>query len=122
MKRALDRQAAREAGDGGGEGCLRLSPLPWLGDNYCLQMDGPGMAKILSGVIGRSFTSEMQRRAWASLPILNEWKRRFPDLDPVQVHERLWQVRLIDPSGTSNSGYAWNESLQTMQSTVYGCL
>ena len=25
----------------------------------------------------------MQSRAWSNLPILNEWKHRYPDQDPV---------------------------------------
>jgi hypothetical protein len=127
MKRALDRQAAREAGGAGAAAPAAAAdkpqPLPWLGDNYCLQLDGPGLTKLLSGfstILDSSFASEMQQRAWSNIPILNEWKRRYPDQDPLQVHERLWQVRLIDPSGLPNATYTWNEALQTMESTTYG--
>ena len=60
----------------------------------------------------------MQTRAWSNLPILNEWKRRYPDQDPVALHEEFWQTRLICPGGGQ---YVWNDDWQTMESTVYGC-
>ena len=59
----------------------------------------------------------MQALAWANLPILNEWKRRYPDQDPVQVHEQYWGARLVCPGGGQ---YRWNEAWQTMESTIYG--
>jgi hypothetical protein len=55
--------------------------------------------------------------SWANLPILNEWHRLFPDLDPVVVHERVFGVRLVCPGGGQ---YRWNAELGTMESTVYG--
>jgi hypothetical protein len=117
MKRALDRQADRAAAATQPAKAVAAG-APWLGDNYCAQIDVPGVMKALAGVIDRLYGSEMQRRAWSNLPILNEWKARFPTLDPVQLHERLWQTRLIDPAG---GGYVWNETLRTMESTLYGC-
>ena len=59
----------------------------------------------------------MQMRAWSNLPILNEWKRLYPDRDPVELHERVWKIRLICPGGGQ---YVWNDKYQTMESTVYG--
>ena len=58
-----------------------------------------------------------QRLAWSNLPILNEWKRRYPAADPVKLHEQYWQVILRCPGGVD---YLWNEQWQTMESTVYG--
>jgi hypothetical protein len=59
----------------------------------------------------------MQIRAWSNLPILNQWKRLYPDCDPVALHERVWKMRLICPGG---GRYVWNDKYQTMESTVYG--
>jgi hypothetical protein len=64
-----------------------------------------------------AYQAYMQSLAWSNLPILNEWKRRYPDQDPQVLHERLWQERLLDPAG---GRYVWNEKWQTMESTVYG--
>ena len=92
--------------------------LPWIGESYCAQIDGTKLTKIVTSVFSRSMVSEMQQRAWSNLAILNEWKKRYPDKDPVEVHEKLWQVRLIDPAGGT---YAWNAALGTMESSTYGC-
>ena len=59
----------------------------------------------------------MQVRAWGNLPILNTWKRMYPDQDPVALHERIWHTQLACPGGGT---YVWNEKWQTMESTVYG--
>jgi hypothetical protein len=59
----------------------------------------------------------LQRRSWGNLPILNEWKRRYPNEDPVKLHAKFWQTELICPGGGK---YVWNEKWQTMESTVYG--
>ena len=59
----------------------------------------------------------MQASAWGNLPILNEWKRRYPGRDPVDVHRQLWHAELLCPGGGK---YVWNEKCGTMESTVYG--
>ena len=64
-----------------------------------------------------SYQSRQQILAWSNLPILTEWKRLFPDQDPVKVHEQFWQTKLVCPGGGS---YVWNEKWHTMESTVYG--
>ena len=61
--------------------------------------------------------SLVQARSWSNLPILNEWKRLYPNDDPVAVHKRIWGTTLVCTGGGQ---YTWNEKLQTMQSTVYG--
>ena len=53
----------------------------------------------------------------SNLPALNEWKRLFPDRDPVAVHREVWGVTLVCPGG---GNYVWNEKYATMESTVYG--
>ena len=59
----------------------------------------------------------MQVLSWSNLPVLNEWKRLFPDRDPVAVHAAVWGVTLVCPGGGK---YVWNEKYATMESTVYG--
>ena len=65
----------------------------------------------------RSSISEPQRRSWGNLTILNEWKRRYPDRDPIEIHRRFWGVELLCPGGGQ---YVWNEKDRTMESTVFG--
>jgi hypothetical protein len=114
LKRALDRQHARQqAGAGSGDA---VAARPWLGTNVCLQA-GQEFAPVLATAFHEEYTSRQQTLCWDNLPILNEWKRLFPDQDPVKVHEQFWQTKLLCPGGGS---YAWNEKWHTMESTVYG--
>ena len=63
------------------------------------------------------YQQTMQVLSWNNLHILNEWRRRYPQHEPVELHERLWQRRLVCPGGGE---YRWNEKWQTVESTVYG--
>ena len=91
-------------------------PRPWLGSNVGLQVD-PRTIEYLANLLAPEFQIGMQVRAWGNLPILNQWKRRYPKEDPVAVHRRLWHTELVCPGG---GRYRWNEQFQTMESTVYG--
>jgi hypothetical protein len=127
LKRAMDRQDARRAAAtqpadewAGAAPALAAdpgaTPRPWLGSQMALRLDAKGAA-ILAGISRGSYQQAMQQRAWNALPILNEWKRRYPDQDPVALHQKFWNVRLVCPGGGS---YVWNEQYRTMESTVYG--
>jgi hypothetical protein len=126
LQRAIDRQLARE--EAGGEkkpaGAAETKPTgkpaqdlrPWLGSNVGLQVDSK-VLEIVNHLARDEYQQTMQLRAWGNIPILNEWKRRFPNRDPVAVHQQVWQVELVCPGGGK---YVWNEKWQTMESTVYG--
>ena len=115
LKRALDRESAREAAKA--EGKPVAAPLkPWLGTNLCLQVETQFLGAF-QALTRDGYESAQQLLSWNNLPILNEWKRRFPSQDPVKLHEQFWQMKLICPAGGL---YVWNEKWQTMESTVYG--
>lgn len=125
MKRFLDRTRERfEAprGEPGGSetprpGRKRVEDQPeWLGDNVAVRLDQRFLSTA-SEMFGDSYQRQLERRCFANLPILNEWKQRFPDRDPVEVHHQLWHVRLQCPAG---GDYVWNESARTMESTRLG--
>jgi hypothetical protein len=115
LKRAIDRQLARTA-ETKDKPAPPATEKPWLGSNVGLQVDRKAL-ELVSHLSRNEYEATMQARAWANLPILNEWKRLYPDQDPVELHERVWQIRLICPGG---GRYVWNETFQTMESTVYG--
>jgi hypothetical protein len=115
LKRAIDRQIAREVRKSG-DAKPTADTLPWLGENLCVAADGGGV-RILNQLFGYSHHRQSQRLAWANLAILNEWHKRYPDQDPVALHEQVWQRRLVCPGG---GVYRWNETWQTMESSVYG--
>jgi hypothetical protein len=121
LKHAIDRQLAREAAKKDGNSTVpaaaKADQKPWLGENVGLQVDRKAI-DVISALQQDERQLEMQVRAWSNLPILNQWKRLYPDSDPVELHERVWKIRLICPGG---GRYVWNDKCQTMESTVYGC-
>lgn len=115
LHQALDRQAKRTKSSEE----EKASDEPegeWLGRNLCLRAD-KDVLKLVEPLNLGSYQRAMQDRAWGNLPILNEWRRLFPERDPVQVHQKLWHTRLLCPGG---GRYVWNEQWRTMESTVYG--
>jgi len=115
LRRAIDRHVERQAG--GGQPKLPDSAQPILGSSLIYQSD----AKVYD-LFGRNmrqqFEPEMRKRAWSNLPILNEFKHRYPKEDPLSVYQRFFQAKLIDPAGGT---YTWNDQWQTMESTTCGC-
>ena len=109
LRRALDRTDAA-LGDHGG--------APWLGSQVGLQVDGRTLG-LLDQIDGHKQRRHVQAAAWANLPVLNEWRRLFPDQDPVAVHEEIWGIHLRCPGG---GHYEWNDKWATMESTLYGHL
>ena len=118
IKRSIDRQLAQPAGDLDAADPAAVKVLaPWIGDNVGLQL-GPTATSFLKVVEASNATQAIQPISWSNIPILNEWHRRYPDEDPVELHRKFWQRRLVCPGGGE---YRWNEELRTMESTVYGC-
>ncbi len=89
LKRALDRRAAREAAKAEGRE-LPTPQRPWLGESMSLQFDGRTVHQ-LSRTLSGDYQLALQLRSWDNLPILNEWRRRYPDRNPVEMHEQAWQ-------------------------------
>jgi hypothetical protein len=114
LMRAIDRERARantrpDAPEPEGA-------RPWLGESACMQAERAALEAIFA-VFAREQATLARDRSWDNLPILNEWKRRYPDADPVKAHEQLWHTTLLCPGG---GAYVWNEKWRTMESTVYG--
>lgn len=109
VQRALDREAAPAGG--------ATAELPLiLGDNMALHMSPSGVQALrqLGLVVAQG---GMRHLSFQNLPILDEWKRIFPDLDPVEVHERLFKVRPVCPGGGQ---YLCNDAMGITESTAYG--
>jgi hypothetical protein len=114
LRRALDRRIARRSGP---DEPIPPEPRQRLGDNVAVHVDAK-LLRLLADLAGEDrYQRFMQTRSWSNLAILNEWKRLYPDEDPVVVHERLWHVKPVCPGG---GDYVWNRTWQTMESTVYG--
>ena len=124
IHRALDRLAQGESYQGdpsqveSAEQSVsdRLSEDRWLGENLTVQLDGE-FIKALQRVTHVGYRSQLRSASWSNLPILNEWKRKYPDQDPVIQHQQLWGRELICVGGGQ---YRWNAELQSMESTSFG--
>ena len=113
-RRTIDRWLAQEKARADGKPAPAAKP--WLGSNAALRVDRKFL-DVADAFYGSQYRREMQTRCWANLPILNEWKRLYPDRDPVKVHQHVWGVELVCPGGGK---YVWNDKYRTMASTVYG--
>ncbi len=107
LRRALDRTDAASKEHGG---------APWLGRQVGMQVDGSTLG-LLDRIDGHKQRRQVQAAAWANLPVLNEWRRLFPDRDPVDVHEEIWGISLRCPGG---GDYTWSDKWATMESALYG--
>jgi len=116
IRKFLDRQSRRKAAKANGEKLPEDLSRPWPGASLAAVGDHR-LLEAASSLLARPYGDKLRKLAWGNLPILNEWKRLYPDKDPVAVHEQLWQVRLLDPAG---GRYVWNEAYQTMESTTFG--
>ncbi len=89
---------------------------PWLGQSLALRADD-AVLDLIRDLAGDHELRRQQALAWSALPILREWRRLFPDQDPLALHERFFGMRLVDPGGGE---YVWDESWASHASTRYG--
>jgi hypothetical protein len=115
LERSIDRGLAQEKAAAGGKPASPTAKT-WLGSNVALAADRK-LLEVVNVLERDQYQRTMQMLCWANLPILNEWKRLYPDRDPVKVHAQIWNVELVCPGGGK---YVWNDKYQTMASTVYG--
>ena len=115
LKRAIDRVLERRRLKKDGHP-LAAHGQPWLATSVGFQFD-KRFVDLISLFAGDDGLQALQALSWGNLPILNEWRRRWPDRNPVDLHEEFWHTRLVCPGG---GDYVWNDEWQTMESTVYG--
>ncbi|HEX7449315.1 MAG TPA: hypothetical protein VF306_17300 [Pirellulales bacterium] len=117
LRREPGKAAAQENAEADAQdAAARPIAGPWLGDNLCLHLDRKAI-QMLVMARDSGYRRTLEERSWSNLPILNEWHRRYPMHDPVEVHEQVWATRLTCPGGGK---YVWNDEWQTMESTVLG--
>jgi hypothetical protein len=113
VTRFIDRQAKQpDSAKSKGIGSSR----PWLGESLAVRVSGAGL-RVLATAGLDTYRAAISLQCWNNLPILNEWRRLYPERDPVAVHEAVWGERLVCPAG---GGYVWDQKWRTMKSTVLG--
>jgi hypothetical protein len=120
LKRAIDRLTAPDLPPETETESPEREPIPalepWLGRSVALDLRRDGLDAV-QFMIGENLSEMTRLISWSNIPILNEWKRRYPDSDPLRMHELLWGERLLCPAG---GRYLWNAEWQTMTSSVCG--
>lgn len=111
VHRAIDREKARAEGEAADD-----DKANWFGGNLGVRITEQ-MTRLYMPLIEQELAHDVRRLSWENLPILNEWKKRYPDRDPVEVHQQYWQRKLVCAGGGK---YVWNEETQQMESTVFG--
>jgi hypothetical protein len=102
LKRHIDRRLDKQP---------ESQPAKWSGENMALRLDERAVP-VLDRLYMLEMPEKMTDSAWWNVSILEEYKRRFPDKDPIEVHEQLWGERLFCPN---NGSYVWNETWQTFE-------
>ncbi len=115
LERSIDRRLSQEKARAEGKPAPPAAE-PWLGSNVALRVNRK-ILEVVNTLQCDQYRRAMQRQCWANLPILNEWKRLYPDRDPVKVHQQVWGVELVCPGGGK---YLWNDQYRSMASTIYG--
>lgn len=111
MQHALEREATRKKGD-----ALPEPGYSWQGETMAAFVRAEGIS-LLNQLFLFDYRRQLQLASWSNIPILNEWKRRYPDRDPIAFHAQFWNEHLVCPGGGK---YVWNETWQTLESTVFG--
>ncbi|MCA9289583.1 MAG: hypothetical protein KDA25_00550 [Phycisphaerales bacterium] len=110
LRRAIDRAADRA------DGAAAPNDTPWLGESLGLRADRR-VVPLLDLLFRESYQRATQVASWRNRPILDAWRARYPDLDPLAVHMMYTHRRPVCPGG---GVYRWNESFGTMESTTCG--
>lgn len=122
LKRAIDRALDRPPPDKAetppapATAPAASTPRRWLGDQLAVELQGFDAPSVI-GLAGVGYSLRMREASWENLPILNEWRQRYPTEDPAALHARLWGTPLACPGG---QGYRWNAELQSFESVAFG--
>lgn len=109
LRRAIDRELA---------GPSKEDTVPLSAGRQLLLQTSPQFLVEVTEFLGSgSIQQHQQRSSWRALPILNEWRKRFPDQDPLVVHRTTLGADLNCPGG---KGYRWNAKAGTMESVAFG--
>lgn len=112
VQRAIDRLLSSAPPDA----AVNEAKFEWLGRHVAMTLDGKA-ARTANAWWQAGYIEQVRRASYDNLPILNEWRRRYPDRDPVEVHARITGQKLTCPAGGE---YVWDLAALTMQSTAVG--
>lgn len=111
MKNIITRIKAREDGT-----FKKDEPRKWLGQNLAVQTNSK-FYKAIEVLWQQYYKSELKNQTWRNFPILQEWKREFPDQDPFEFHQKYWHQKMLCAGGGK---LIWDKKTDAPMSTVFG--
>ncbi|HVS20188.1 MAG TPA: hypothetical protein VMT18_16410 [Planctomycetota bacterium] len=103
---AIERRAtAREA-----------EPLPWLGESAALHLDRAAF-ELARALGDHEAQTRARATAYGPIPLLDDWRARFPERDPAELYREAFGLALVDPSGAD---YVWDAEWETHASPAFG--
>jgi len=115
LQRALARAAARAAPPSPDAPPSAPSPA-WLGEHVAATLDLARLP-LLSRLLGSELALPELVACYANLPVLETWKKRDGERDPVAAHSDAFAVRLVCPAGGE---YVFDPELRAMKCTKHG--
>ncbi len=114
LKKAIDRHLGKTAAAATSQ--EDMNGLHFLGASMGLAVHYRFL-ELLNALTKREISRIERETAFLALPILNQWRKLFPNQDPIDLHRRLFGITLLAPG---YGQYVWNEEYQTYESTVHG--
>lgn len=111
MKNIISRIKSREDGT-----FKKDEPRHWLGQNLAIQTNAK-FYKAIEVLWRQYYQSELRDQTWRNFPILQEWKREFPDQDPFEFHQKYWHQKMLCAGG---GDLLWDKKTNSPKSTVFG--
>lgn len=111
MKNIISRIKSRENGT-----FKKEEPRKWLGQNLAIQTNSK-FYKAIEVLWQQYYKSELRDQTWRNFPILQEWKREFPDQDPFEFHQKYWHQKMLCAGG---GDLVWDKTSGAPKSTVFG--
>ena len=111
MKNVISRIKSREEGT-----FKKDAPRKWLGQNLAVQTNSK-FYKAIEVLWRQYYRSELRDQTWRNFPILQEWKREFPDHDPFEFHRKYWYQKMLCAGG---GDLVWDKKTDSPKSTVFG--
>ncbi len=100
-------------------GAQSATPMDWFGGSACLEFS-PRLPLFLFGLGDEGFSEATVTRHYASLPILNELRREFPDQDPQRLYAEAFGAGTLASGVDGGAGFVWNETWGTFESKSHG--
>lgn len=109
----FERELMKKIRDGKSE---QNQSFEWAGYNVSVKMK-QSFINLWSVLSNKIHATDLQKKCWSHIPILNLLRKKFPRDNPVQVYEKLWH-RKIQCIGDGE--FEWNDYLDSMSSSVFG--